>query len=88
MTASQGLKLDHFASSDSSPVEANANYELYAVSNHFGSMAGGHYTAACRVALPDGREQWYNFNDTAVAKLSTSGVVTACAYILFYVRAD
>lgn len=51
-------------------------------------MAGGHYTAACRVGLPDGREQWYNFNDTAVAKLSPAGVVSACAYILFYVRAD
>ena len=84
----QALKLNQFVSADSSSADSNASYDLYAVSNHFGSMAGGHYTAACRVGLPDGREQWYNFNDTAVAKLSPAGVVSACAYILFYVRVD
>ena len=27
-------------------------YDLFAVSNHFGSPQGGHYTAFCRVRLP------------------------------------
>ena len=26
--------------------------------NHFGSMAAGHYTAACRVPLGKGKEDW------------------------------
>ena len=85
---SQGLKLNQFVSSVSSPADSNANYDLYAVSNHYGSMAGGHYTAACRVGLPEGREQWYNFNDDAVSKLSPQSVVTPCAYMLFYVRTE
>lgn len=82
----KGLKLNQFVSSVSSPADSNANYDLYAVSNHFGSMAGGHYTAACKVDLPGGREQWYNFNDDAVSKLAPQSVINPCAYMLFYVR--
>jgi len=33
-------------------------YDLYGVINHFGSMAAGHYTAACRVPLGKGKEDW------------------------------
>ncbi|KAA6425209.1 MAG: ubiquitin carboxyl-terminal hydrolase 2-like [Trebouxia sp. A1-2] len=84
----QGLKLSQFVSDVSSPADSNASYDLYAVSNHYGSMAGGHYTAACRVGLAGGREQWYSFNDDAVSKLSPQSVVTPCAYMLFYVRAE
>ena len=29
-------------------VEQSYRYDLYAVSNHMGSMSGGHYTAYCR----------------------------------------
>lgn len=83
---SQGLKLNQFVSTVSPPADLSANYDLYAVSNHYGSMAGGHYTAACRVGLPEGREQWYNFNDDAVSKLSPQSVVTPCAYMLFYIK--
>lgn len=35
-------------------------YDLYAVSNHFGSLNGGHYTASAK--NPDGR--WYYYNDS------------------------
>lgn len=84
----KGLKLSQFVSDVSSPADSNATYDLYAVSNHYGSMAGGHYTAACRVGLPGGREQWYSFNDDAVSKLSPQSVVTPCAYMLFYVRTE
>ncbi|DBA82653.1 TPA: hypothetical protein ACH3X1_006898 [Trebouxia sp. C0004] len=84
----KGLKLSQFVSDVSSPADSNASYDLYAVSNHYGSMAGGHYTAACRVGLTGGREQWYSFNDDAVSKLSPQSVVTPCAYMLFYVRTE
>ena len=88
MIALQGLKLNQFVSEVSTPSDSNATYDLYAVSNHYGSMAGGHYTAACRVNLPAGKEQWYNFNDDAVTKLAPQSVVTSCAYMLFYVRTE
>jgi len=40
-------------------------YELYGVSEHFGGMGGGHYTAKCQNPV-DGR--WYSFNDSSVTE--------------------
>ena len=37
-------------------------YDLYAVSNHFGGMGGGHYNAYCK--MPDGK--WWCFDDSHV----------------------
>jgi len=55
-------------------------YDLYAVSNHFGSLGGGHYTA---YALVD--DEWYNFDDSRVSKVSDpESVKTPAAYVLFY----
>jgi ubiquitin C-terminal hydrolase len=42
-------------------------YALYAVSNHFGSLGGGHYTSYC-FHEPSGL--WYEFNDSRVIKLA------------------
>uniref|UniRef100_A0A0E0HFB5 Ubiquitin carboxyl-terminal hydrolase n=1 Tax=Oryza nivara TaxID=4536 RepID=A0A0E0HFB5_ORYNI len=42
-------------------------YELYAVSNHYGSMASGHYTAY--IKLLD-EERWYNFDDSHVSAIN------------------
>lgn len=59
-------------------------YELYAVCNHSGSPAGGHYTAEIR---PAGGEQWYEFNDTRVrrqASVSAPSMSSSAAYCLFY----
>ena len=41
------------------PIVPDRRYDLYGVINHFGSMAAGHYTAACRVPLGKGKEDWY-----------------------------
>ena len=55
-------------------------YDLYAVSNHFGSLGGGHYTAYAQV---DG--EWYDFDDSRVTKLDDPNKVkTPAAYVLFY----
>jgi hypothetical protein len=35
-------------------------YDLYAVSNHYGSLGGGHYTA---YALNKSTDKWYKFDD-------------------------
>jgi ubiquitin carboxyl-terminal hydrolase 4/11/15 len=56
-------------------------YELYAVSNHYGSLGGGHYTA---YAKNDGK--WFDFNDSSVRGMSEDGVQGEGAYILFYKR--
>ena len=65
------------------PDSSKAIYELYAVSQHYGSCGGGHYTAVCK---NDGK--WYNFNDSSVSSSNESSVVSSAAYILFYRRKD
>ncbi|KAL0269128.1 UNVERIFIED_CONTAM: hypothetical protein PYX00_006961 [Menopon gallinae] len=57
------------------------NYNLYAVSNHYGTMEGGHYTAYCKSAI---YKKWYKFDDHEVFEISPSDVKTSAAYILFY----
>ena len=58
-------------------------YDLYAVSNHFGSLSGGHYTAFAKNPY---YKKWYNFDDTDVARVNEQDVVTKAAYVLFYKR--
>lgn len=58
-------------------------YDLYAVSNHFGSLNGGHYTAFCQNSLD---KKWYEFDDSSVSSISASSAVTKAAYVLFYRR--
>jgi len=55
-------------------------YDLYAVSNHGGGLAGGHYWAYCK--NNDGN--WYKFNDAVVSTLKKDKVVSNNAYCLFY----
>jgi len=58
-------------------------YDLYAVSNHFGGLGGGHYTAYVRLPGADGG--WFNFDDSrASGPVSESEVVSPAAYLLFY----
>lgn len=60
-------------------------YDCYAVSNHFGGLGGGHYTA---YALNDENE-WCNFDDSRVtANVDESEVVSKAAYVLYYRRRD
>jgi ubiquitin C-terminal hydrolase len=56
-------------------------YELVAVSNHSGSLYGGHYTASAR--LP-GSSSWFGFDDTRVSKEAAPGGASSAAYVLFY----
>ncbi|XP_072955220.1 ubiquitin carboxyl-terminal hydrolase 5 [Typha angustifolia] len=62
-------------------------YELYALSNHYGSMASGHYTA--HIKLLD-ENRWYNFDDSHISPINEEDVKSAAAYVLFYrrVKAD
>ncbi|TPX51593.1 hypothetical protein SeLEV6574_g00210 [Synchytrium endobioticum] len=58
-------------------------YDLIGVSNHYGGMGGGHYTAYAKNPI-DG--QWYHFDDSSVSKTSEDNVVTTAAYLVFYQR--
>lgn len=58
-------------------------YRLYAISNHYGSVGFGHYTA---FALHPQDNCWYSFDDSSVSKVSEDQIVTGAAYILFYER--
>jgi len=60
-------------------------YDCYAVSNHFGGLGGGHYTAYARG--DDGT--WSNFDDSRVtSNVDESEVVSKAAYCLYYKRKD
>ena len=57
-------------------------YKLKGISNHHGSLGGGHYTADS-VSVID-NETWYHFDDSRVSKHSNSSIDTSDAYILIY----
>ena len=56
-------------------------YDLYAISNHFGSLSGGHYTAYAKNCV---YKKWYDFDDSDISKISANHLVTKAAYVLFY----
>ncbi|KAL8227133.1 hypothetical protein R6Q57_016965 [Mikania cordata] len=61
--------------------QSSIHYKMYAVSNHYGGMGGGHYTAFVQCG-----EQWYEFNDSQVFPISEDQIKTSAAYVLFYKR--
>ena len=64
----------------------NLEYELYAVSNHYGNMGSGHYTAYAKNPLD---RKWYEFNDSSVAEVENlSSIVSEAGYNLFYKKKD
>ncbi|KAF8315380.1 cysteine proteinase [Clavulina sp. PMI_390] len=56
-------------------------YDLYAVTNHFGTLSTGHYTAYIA-----SKGQWFLCDDSRVAPAQTSDIVGRPAYILYYKR--
>jgi ubiquitin C-terminal hydrolase len=55
-------------------------YDLYGVSNHYGGLHGGHYTAFVKV----GGDKWHLFNDEQVSQIPETKVKSPAAYCLFY----
>jgi ubiquitin carboxyl-terminal hydrolase 4/11/15 len=63
-------------------------YDLFAVSNHYGSMSFGHYTA---FGKNKHNQQWYSFDDSSCSAVRSDPegvVVSGAAYVLFYERRD
>jgi ubiquitin carboxyl-terminal hydrolase 4/11/15 len=63
------------------PDKEHSKYDLFAVSQHYGSTGGGHYTAICK---NDGK--WFSYNDSSCHETSENNIVTSAAYVLFYRR--
>ncbi|EGR32981.1 ubiquitin carboxyl-terminal hydrolase family protein, putative [Ichthyophthirius multifiliis] len=59
----------------------NLIYDLYAVTNHYGSLGFGHYTAYAK-----NEGFWYRFDDSNVEKINNSIICSEESYILFYER--
>ena len=79
----EGLDLTDLVASydeDEKPI-----YNCYAVSNHFGGLGGGHYTAY--TLSDDG--VWCNYDDSRVTTdIDPKDVVSEAAYVLYYRRRD
>ncbi|XP_033888128.1 ubiquitin carboxyl-terminal hydrolase 15-like isoform X5 [Acipenser ruthenus] len=67
------------------PNAGPCRYDLIAVSNHYGGMGGGHYTAFAKSKDDD---KWYYFDDSSVSTASEEQIVSKAAYVLFYQRQD
>jgi ubiquitin carboxyl-terminal hydrolase 4/11/15 len=78
----KGLDLGQYVKSQDQPESV---YDLFAVSNHFGGMGGGHYTAYCKNKSTG---KWYNFDDSHVSETTQDRIVSSSAYLLFYCRRD
>ncbi|XP_075484454.1 LOW QUALITY PROTEIN: ubiquitin carboxyl-terminal hydrolase 8-like [Primulina tabacum] len=76
--------LDMSAYIDQKGARSSNRYILYAISNHYGSMGGGHYTAF----VHHGGDRWYDFDDSHLSPISEDKIKTSPAYVLFYRRVD
>ena len=64
------------------PDKDHSKYDLFAVSQHYGSTGFGHYTAVCRNY--DGK--WYSYDDSNCSETSETETQSSAAYVLFYRR--
>lgn len=58
-------------------------YDLIAVSNHYGGLCGGHYTAYAKNFVT---KKWYLFDDSRVSSAEEAEVISKAAYVLVYAR--
>ena len=80
------LDLESVVKSKSNSVNPRySRFKLYAVSNHYGTMDAGHYTAYCK--NPE-YNKWFKFDDQEVMEINGNEVRSAAAYILFYTAID
>jgi ubiquitin C-terminal hydrolase len=76
------LNLEKFVINSSEKRTNIYNYNLYATTNHTGTLDGGHYTAMCHHSKLN---KWYKFDDTDVKEINdTSLLKSSSSYILFY----
>lgn len=78
----EGLDISNWCKENPDIDPTDCIYDCYGVSNHSGSLGGGHYTAYVK-NREDGN--WYMCNDSSSYKLESSKrVVSTESYLLFY----
>ena len=88
-------KTNGLCNEDFCNAEDKVLYDCYAISNHSGTLGGGHYTAYCRHpfsenleneddALENWNDSWHLYNDRAVNKTNAESVISGDAYLLFF----
>jgi ubiquitin carboxyl-terminal hydrolase 4/11/15 len=83
------LNMNPYCGDESVDGESTPIYDLFAVTNHYGRMGFGHYTACARDLWDNcnsSEAKWHEYDDDSVVDISESGVATNAAYILFYKR--
>lgn len=63
----EGLDMAPFVLSESQKKSSPLIYDCFAVSNHFGGLGGGHYTAYGKNPFDN---KWYDFDDGHVSPLT------------------
>ena len=79
----EGLDLSNYVLQSGDNSGNKLVYDLYAVSNHYGSLNGGHYTAFAQNPI---NKRWYEFDDSEVSRIDASKIATKASYVLFYKR--
>ena len=64
------------------PDKNHSIYDCFAVSQHYGSLGGGHYTAICKNI----DNKWYSYNDSSCSETSKNQAISDAAYVIFYRR--
>ena len=77
----KGLDLSPYVRGPQAAEAGKLVYDLFAVSEHSGSLSGGHCTAVAKNFM---NNQWFNFNDSEVSGSTAESTISPRAYVLFY----
>ncbi|KNC84947.1 hypothetical protein, variant [Sphaeroforma arctica JP610] len=61
--------------------KTRADYSLFSVVNHHGTLHSGHYTSFVRHA-----DQWFRCDDSVITHARVEDVLTSEGYLLFYIK--
>jgi ubiquitin C-terminal hydrolase len=76
------INIENYCDTDINKVKSKYyNYSLSGISNHMGSLDGGHYTSDCKDLVDN---EWYHFDDSRVYKYNNSNIDKSNSYILMY----
>lgn len=86
----EGLDMRPFVLMPEQRNSSNLIYDCFGISNHFGGVGGGHYTAYAKNPISG---QWHDFDDSSVRQVSQGrgydNMISSSAYNLFYrLRSD
>ena len=81
----EDLDLSPYVVSEKLKAEKTLKYDCFAVSNHYGSLQFGHYTATTQNPYT---KRWHYFNDSSVDEVHDESEIGKSAYVMYYVRKD